>query len=69
MEGKEPDEFWQMLGGKTEYSSGNFFQHEIPDYPPRLFHCSNASGKFEVEEIFAFTQEDMDHEDIMILGG
>ena len=43
------------------------FQQEIPEYPPRLFLCSNATGRFEVEEIFNFTQEDMDDDDVMLL--
>jgi hypothetical protein len=53
-EGEEPLEFWNGLGGKTEYSS-------IKDtgrpagFEPRLFHCSNASGYYFVEEIYNFT--------------
>ena len=43
------------------------FQQEIPEYPSRLFLCSNATGRFEVEEIFNFTQEDMDDDDVMLL--
>ena len=43
------------------------FQQEIPEYPPRLFLCSNATGRFEVEEIFNFTQEDMEDDDVMLL--
>lgn len=43
------------------------FQQEIPEYPPRLFLCSNATGRFVVEEIFNFTQEDVEEDDIMLL--
>ena len=34
-----------------------YIQEVIPTQPPRLFQCSNASGRFIVEEIFDFTQE------------
>ena len=34
-----------------------FMQEVIPSQPPRLFHCSNASGRFLAEEILEFTQE------------
>ena len=43
------------------------FQYEESDYPPRLFHCSNATGRFHVEEIHNFTQDDLETDDIMIL--
>lgn len=55
-EGSEPEEFWSALGGKTEYASGKWLAQELPSSPPRLFQCSNASGKFNVEEIFDFQQ-------------
>ena len=32
------------------------FQEVESAHPPRLFQCSNASGNFNVEEIFEFTQ-------------
>ena len=57
MEGNEPQEFWDALGGKTEYGSGKWLQQVVPTYPPRLFQCSNASGRFNVEEIFDFAQD------------
>ena len=57
MEGEEPQEFWDALGGKAEYGSGKWLQDVVPTHPPRLFQCSNASGRFKVEEIFDFAQD------------
>ena len=56
-EGSEPEEFWAALGGKSEYASSKWLAQELPNYPPRLFQCSNASGRFNVEEIFDFAQD------------
>ena len=56
-EGSEPAEFWDSLGGKTEYASGKWLEEVTPSHPPRLFQCSNASGHFRVEEIYDFAQE------------
>ncbi|KAL7989808.1 hypothetical protein Chor_012474 [Crotalus horridus] len=42
-------------------------QQEIPDYPPRLFECSNKTGRFVVIEITDFTQDDLSESDVMLL--
>lgn len=66
-EGKEPREFWDAIGGFEEYATGKSVENERPNYPPRLFQCSNASGAFQVEEIFDFSQEDLVEDDVMFL--
>ncbi|KAM6473002.1 advillin [Liasis olivaceus] len=66
-EGREPAEFWELLGGKAPYSSDKKLQQEIPDHPPRLFECSNKTGRFVVIEITDFTQDDLSESDVMLL--
>jgi len=64
-EGSEDNGFWSPLGGKAPYASEGF-QYET-ERPPRLFIMSNASGVFVIEEIFNFSQDDLDPDDVFLL--
>eukprot|EP00794_Sanderia_malayensis_P007449 gene7449-8271_t len=66
-EGKETREFWDLLGGKETYATTERMAAEQTVYPPRLFQCSNASGRFMVEEVLDFDQEDLCEDDVMLL--
>ncbi|XP_051871352.1 villin-1 [Pristis pectinata] len=67
LEGQEPPEFWAVLGGRAPYASDKRFQEEEAEYDPRLFECSNQTGRFIMTEIYDFTQEDLDEDDVMLL--
>lgn len=42
-------------------------QREEPLHSPRLFECSNQTGRFRMTEVDDFTQDDLDEEDVMLL--
>ena len=53
-EGSEPDDFWDALGGKGDYSRAavNF---DKPILEPRLFHCKEmTNGSLRALEINHF---------------
>ncbi|KAM5158103.1 scinderin [Mantella aurantiaca] len=67
-EGREPDEFWSTLGGKKPYQTSPLLVSQLEDHPPRLFGCSNKTGRFVIEEVPGeFTQEDLAEDDVMLL--
>ncbi|XP_069559559.1 LOW QUALITY PROTEIN: villin-1 [Brachyistius frenatus] len=67
MEGQEPSEFWIALGGKAPYASDKRLEREVPRHSPRLFECSNQTGRFRMTEVDDFAQCDLDEEDVMLL--
>ncbi|GAV76012.1 Gelsolin domain-containing protein/VHP domain-containing protein, partial [Cephalotus follicularis] len=77
-EGAESEQFWELLGGKTEYPSQKIGRESESD--PHLFSCTFSKVSLilfgmqlmgilllQVTEIHNFTQDDMMTEDIFIL--
>ncbi|XP_078406100.1 gelsolin-like isoform X1 [Cetorhinus maximus] len=67
-EGGEPDEFWDILGGKADYRTSPRLKSKMDVHPPRLFACSNKTGRFIIEEVPGEqVQDDLATDDVMIL--
>ncbi|CAL0301513.1 unnamed protein product [Lupinus luteus] len=64
-EGTESEQFWGLLGGKSEYPSQKIVREAESD--PHLFSCNFSEGNLKVTEIYNFSQDDLMTEDIFIL--
>ncbi|XP_060775704.1 scinderin like a [Neoarius graeffei] len=65
-EGKEPVEFWCALGGKQDYQTSRSLRNTVK--PPRLFGCSNKTGRLIAEEVPGeLSQSDLATDDVMLL--
>ncbi|XP_073148631.1 villin-3-like [Henckelia pumila] len=64
-EGTESSSFWFAVGGKQSYTSKKVTPDVVRD--PHLYALSSNKGKFEVEEVYNFSQDDLLTEDILIL--
>jgi len=66
-EGNEGEAFWEILGGKQDYVSGNEFQTK--DIFGILFECTNTIGVFKVYRLEEFSQQDLVSKNCIILDG
>ncbi|XP_016403170.1 adseverin-like, partial [Sinocyclocheilus rhinocerous] len=67
-EENEPVDFWKALGGKMEYQTSEMLESKTIAHSPRLFACSNKTGKFIIEEVPGeFNQDDLAEDDVMLL--
>ncbi|XP_043690540.1 villin-2-like isoform X2 [Telopea speciosissima] len=64
-EGTESSAFWSAVGGKQSYTSKKVTQETVRD--PHLYIFSFNNGKFEVSEVYNFSQDDLLTEDMLIL--
>ncbi|GFQ05695.1 villin-4 [Phtheirospermum japonicum] len=64
-EGAESEQFWDLLGGKSEYLSQKIARKAESD--PHLFSCTLTKGDLKVTEVHNFNQDDLMTEDVCIL--
>lgn len=64
-EGAESQQFWELLGNKTEYPSQKIAR--VSESDAHLFSCNFSKGDLKVSEIYNFTQDDLMTEDVFIL--
>ncbi|XP_077418065.1 gelsolin-like isoform X2 [Vanacampus margaritifer] len=67
-QGHEEEDFWAALGGRGDECQSRRRPRQMEAHPPRLFACSNKTGKFLMEEVPGqLTQEDLAPDDVMLL--
>lgn len=61
--GKEKEDFFSLLGGKTPYST-KMVNNESDPRVPRLFHCNLVNGSFKSMYEFALKKILSMHQDL-----
>ncbi|GFP82043.1 villin-4 [Phtheirospermum japonicum] len=64
-EGAESEQFWELLGGKVEYSGEKIAK--LAESDPHLFSCTLSKVIMQVTEVYNYNQDDLMTEDIFIL--
>ncbi|KAI3715170.1 hypothetical protein L6452_22140 [Arctium lappa] len=65
-ENAESEQFWEILGGKTEHATEKIAR--VAENDPHLFSCTlSKGGDLKVSEIYNFNQNDLLAEDIYII--
>ncbi|EGC29857.1 hypothetical protein DICPUDRAFT_51061 [Dictyostelium purpureum] len=64
-ENKESEEFFKLLGGRSNYPLSKITSR----VEPRLYLCTVGTGVFVVEEVNSFAQDDLLQEDVFIVDG
>ncbi|XP_024980360.1 villin-4-like isoform X1 [Cynara cardunculus var. scolymus] len=65
-ENTESEQFWEILGGKTEHATEKIAS--VAESDPHLFSCTlSKEGDLKVSEIYNFNQNDLLAEDIYII--
>jgi len=66
-QGQESKAFWDALTGGEVIEFSAISVTRQGNIPARLFQCSTATGTFKVCEVFNYSQDDLDNDDVMIL--
>eukprot|EP01027_Heterolobosea_sp_BB2_P012068 GEZU01017513.1.p1 GENE.GEZU01017513.1~~GEZU01017513.1.p1 ORF type:complete len:314 (-),score=106.64 GEZU01017513.1:354-1295(-) len=67
-EGAEPETFWQFLGVNDGSAAQQYLRETVPYEKAKLYRCTPAyNSAYRVLQVPKFTQEDLDHNGVMIL--
>lgn len=64
---EETDEFWDLVGGKVDFSRTFDTGLNPPDFEPQLFEVAGSGGYIKMKPLALFTQRSLINSDVYIL--